>query len=314
MLVAVISDVHGNHVALDAIEKDLRRVLVDYGRDHFDRIWLLGDLIDPLPGSVEVIRRIRGWCGQLLKGEPELVAGNHEGYVFGLVPLDGATNPLFQRTIPVTRRRLQGTEGTDEYRWLSDHCTVHYEDSDRRLCTRRLLGGDDLGHARAAVWLCHGMLRDYMEWSYHLPEGREGAIHAREDMEHARRQPAGADVDRCLILCGHSHRAFAWHRGRPGDQPQPVGVVPGEWVAIGEGDYVVCVGSAGADRRPASDAGYHLEYVLLDIGERQDFAFQVRRIVLNREWLRQELGRACLRTYDPATTLEVLQYFRLTLA
>ncbi len=311
MLVPVISDIHGNHLALDAIEKDLRGVLRDYKREHFDRIWLLGDLIDPLPRSAEVIQRIRGWCPRLVMREPELVAGNHEAYACGLVPLDGAVNPLFRSTIPVTIRQLRAAE---QYDWLCDQCTDRRKDSGGRLYTRRLLSGDDLGYRSAAVWLCHGMLRDYMEWSYHLAEGIEGAHHARMDMDYARGQLGRRRPRRCLILCGHSHRAFVWHRGRRESEPRPVNADPGDWVDIGEGDYLACVGSAGVDHRAGRDERYRLEYTLLDIRDRRGFSLQVRRIELDREMLRQELARAYrdIGDLDPPTQLRVLRYFGLT--
>nr|AEQ20630.1 calcineurin-like phosphoesterase [uncultured bacterium CSLF43] len=67
MKIAVISDLHGNHHALAAVLNDLSRKDVD-------EIICAGDVVDPLPGSAQVMRMLEE------RGIPTL-RGNHEDYV-----------------------------------------------------------------------------------------------------------------------------------------------------------------------------------------------------------------------------------------
>lgn len=67
MQIGVISDIHGNVAALDAVLAAL------YARG-VDRMICLGDAVDPLPGSRDVVEQLQ----QL--GIP-IVRGNHEDYV-----------------------------------------------------------------------------------------------------------------------------------------------------------------------------------------------------------------------------------------
>jgi putative phosphoesterase len=67
MRIAVLSDIHGNEVALDS-------VLTDIERQNVDQVICLGDFVDPLPGSQRI------W--QLLKKMSiPIIRGNHEDYV-----------------------------------------------------------------------------------------------------------------------------------------------------------------------------------------------------------------------------------------
>ena len=52
MRIAIFSDIHGNLPALDA-------VLTDIGRQHFDAVYCLGDLVGYAPFPNEVTERIR---------------------------------------------------------------------------------------------------------------------------------------------------------------------------------------------------------------------------------------------------------------
>jgi predicted phosphodiesterase len=61
----VISDVHGNLAALDA-------VLADAGMETIDQVWCLGDVVGYGPCPNECIDRLRGFPDQLC------VAGNHD--------------------------------------------------------------------------------------------------------------------------------------------------------------------------------------------------------------------------------------------
>jgi predicted phosphodiesterase len=67
MRYGLISDIHGNEAALDAVLAELARMRVD-------RVICLGDAVNPLPGSAAVFARL------VALGIPVL-RGNHEDYV-----------------------------------------------------------------------------------------------------------------------------------------------------------------------------------------------------------------------------------------
>lgn len=67
MQIGVISDIHGNVAALDA-------VLTALDARGVDRMICLGDAVDPLPGSREVVERLEQLSVPILRG-------NHEDYV-----------------------------------------------------------------------------------------------------------------------------------------------------------------------------------------------------------------------------------------
>jgi predicted phosphodiesterase len=74
MRLAVLSDIHGNLPALDAVLKDLDAA------GGADRIWVLGDLAMPVPFAAAVIARLRA-----LKAERpetvEIIGGNADRYM-----------------------------------------------------------------------------------------------------------------------------------------------------------------------------------------------------------------------------------------
>lgn len=59
--IAIISDIHGNKTALEAVFNDIRKRKID-------RIFCLGDLIGKGPQSSECIRLIRENCEQVVRG------------------------------------------------------------------------------------------------------------------------------------------------------------------------------------------------------------------------------------------------------
>ncbi len=97
MRTLVISDIHANVTALEA-------VLADAGQ--FDAAWCLGDLVGYGPDPNECIERIQGL--------PDLqcVIGNHDAAAVGCIEVD-AFNPDARKTVLWTRERL--TQANKDY-------------------------------------------------------------------------------------------------------------------------------------------------------------------------------------------------------
>ncbi|MGH2463537.1 MAG: metallophosphoesterase family protein, partial [Candidatus Limnocylindria bacterium] len=72
MRLAVLSDIHANLVALDAVLDDLST------QSPIDQMWVCGDIVGYGPQPNEVIDRIRA-------RDARAVMGNHDGAAVGLV-------------------------------------------------------------------------------------------------------------------------------------------------------------------------------------------------------------------------------------
>ncbi len=304
---AIMADFHGNFPAVSAIEDDLRCVLQEYGRNAFNRLWILGDLVDPMPWPVEVIHSVRAWAGDLVPGEPTLLAGNHEGYLYKLIGMEYTVDEV-RRCIELTRALLEGTE---ESRWLQDRCTSPSGDPldpmNRNLRSQAILGPQDLGREGAFITLCHGMARPPVCWWRHSPE-KDGALPARLDMDYLRSRVVGDGMECGVEFCGHSHEAFGWFRPLGVEEVHELPLSSAEFTCLSPGDYVICVGSAGLDRRGVQDACYQLQYLLLDIGERHDFAIQVRSVVLEESRLRVDVLKRLIGRCEPDLISDLMRF------
>ena len=89
--IAVISDIHGNEEALDA-------VLALLDQQQVDRILCLGDVVGYGPDPVSCLSKVRDRCDVI-------VAGNHEHAVLDLLDLD-YFNPIARQATLWTRTQL----------------------------------------------------------------------------------------------------------------------------------------------------------------------------------------------------------------
>ena len=89
MRTLVISDIHANLVALEA-------VLADAG--HWERVWFLGDLVGYGPNPNECVERLR-------ELEPLALSGNHDWAVLGKLDTD-EFNDDARRMVRWTRNEL----------------------------------------------------------------------------------------------------------------------------------------------------------------------------------------------------------------
>lgn len=130
--IALLSDVHGNLVALEAVLAAVGRV---------DTIWVTGDSVGygPDPSDVLALLRERG---------ARVVAGNHD-----LAVATGAGLELFNPHAAAAARL--------HHRWLSA------EERDRLAALPLTLEADGSTDQRFGFTLCHGSLRDPV-WEYVL--------------------------------------------------------------------------------------------------------------------------------------------------
>ena len=95
MRVLVLSDIHANLAALEA-------VLADAGTVGFDRVWCLGDTVGYGPEPEACIARVRSLNG-------EVVVGNHDWAAAGNMDVDDF-NPEARRAVRWTQAYLNRGE------------------------------------------------------------------------------------------------------------------------------------------------------------------------------------------------------------
>lgn len=93
MRIAVLSDIHANLAALEAVLRDAA------GRGASDALWVLGDLVGYGPNPCECLDRLR-------ECETVAVAGNHDLAAVGLIGLE-EFNPLAAAANRWTARQLR---------------------------------------------------------------------------------------------------------------------------------------------------------------------------------------------------------------
>ncbi|CAB4857513.1 unannotated protein [freshwater metagenome] len=100
MQIAVISDIHGNRHALEA-------VLDDIARTPAREVWCLGDIVGYGADPYDCVRLVRAACAICL-------SGNHDLGVTGGLSLDD-----FSRGAAIAARWTQEVLGRDELTWLA---------------------------------------------------------------------------------------------------------------------------------------------------------------------------------------------------
>jgi predicted phosphodiesterase len=93
MKVLVLSDIHGNIDALDAVDADAAK-----RGDDFDEIWVLGHLVDYGAAPAEVIAWVRGRATHVVRGNHDHAVGTGE---------DCRSAPLYRDLAVATREYLR---------------------------------------------------------------------------------------------------------------------------------------------------------------------------------------------------------------
>ena len=208
--VALISDIHGNLVALEA-------VLADIAQQNVDAIYCLGDLVGYGPQPLEVVDRI-----YQVAEAGKTIAGNHDHAIFE-EPI--GFNRSAREAVDWTRETLQPRWyhwGTPKRRWhwLKNLPTIFEE---------------------GQVMYVHASPRQHLE-EYILEEHTQGMSHSGEDPEVMLEENFQLVKHVCFI--GHTHRPgvlthdYQWIK--PGECEQ-------RW-SLPEEKAIINIGSVGQPR------------------------------------------------------------------
>ena len=104
MRLAILSDIHGNIVALDAVLEDIQ------AQGGVDEYWILGDLVDAGPAPVAVLERLSA------VENITFIRGNTDRYVVATDARDAlealvATNDKRRFSFDDEKRRIRASQG-----------------------------------------------------------------------------------------------------------------------------------------------------------------------------------------------------------
>lgn len=172
--IAIVSDIHGNFEALKALP------------NHFDELWVLGDLVNYGPQPAEVIEFVR-------KQATLVVRGNHDDAV--AFDRDPQCSTAFRRAADETRRYTGSVLNEKHKGYLAD--LPHYR------WVRR---------GRWTFYLCHAVPSDPLH------------CYCGEDIRKWRRELSVAGTD--FLFVGHTHLQFSLRHAEqsvvnPGSLGQP---------------------------------------------------------------------------------------------
>jgi len=105
MKVLVLSDIHGNIDALQAVERDVLQ-----GAHGFDEIWLLGDLVDYGAAPAEVITWVRTHATHVVRGNHDHAVGTGE---------DCRSAPMYRDLAVATREYFRARLSSSDLTYLA---------------------------------------------------------------------------------------------------------------------------------------------------------------------------------------------------
>jgi len=267
MLLAFVADIHGNDLALQLVEDDMRVFLTELQRPQFGKVWVLGDIVGYMPWSLAVLDRVRAWQGErALTTELELLLGNHEAYLFDI--FRDEVNAAVMPAIELARNELANRPDLEAWLRSAVQCP---DVRDQEWTYRRWFRRGDTGLA-----LCHGTMQPRHAMDYHWPldEKQPWTTDLRRrsverDWDVARGELG--DCPRCIVLCGHTHLLFGWQQtgltsptegfAMPEANGRPA-------ILDREGSYLFCVGSVGAPRNATpSDFRREATYIAMELGQ-----------------------------------------------
>ena len=220
---AVISDIHGNLVALEAVLADLQNV----GEPNL--IWCLGDLAANGPRPSECIQRVFGLIEQYGEEKVKIIGGNTDRYLvtgerFKLAIVDSPEK------FDETRRGIIGREQV--YHWNMQQ--LAFEDYER------------------LSKILHRELRHHVPGygtviGFHAIPGDDEPTNLRPDSSDEEALDAMLDRQGVLAFTGHTHHAMDrwighWRVVNPGSvglSASNPGVAEWAWVRIVDGEATV---------------------------------------------------------------------------
>jgi diadenosine tetraphosphatase ApaH/serine/threonine PP2A family protein phosphatase len=243
MRYAIITDVHANYAALEAVDQDVR-ALRELDMSRSIAYWFLGDLVGYGPRPVECIR----WLKETARIDGRWVPGNHDEY---LVRRDPNVTGDAKASLGRHEEILGETENRELHEWFTDEV---------RRATELIDGGNEEvrslvieRHGELTAVFVHGSVSSMgRRDTYLTPWNEKNLVSAEfgllEEMVDKSMGPV-------VLFCGHTHYPM-WVR--PGDDGRPrlQSIRYFRPFPLGEGLMIINPGSVGQPRDGDTRAAY----------------------------------------------------------
>lgn len=309
MLIALLSDVHGNLAALDAVRRDIRtNVPGEYTDREVELVWFLGDLIGRGPQPLECIAAFQRWEQEL---SIRYLAGNHEA-LYWRVTQEEFSNRVANEAMDVHRPLVLREEEWLRERFTDPHPASYDSENTHRFWAdsdhtewRVLRLRDSLQHEDVSLAVCHGTWFYPEAFEYLYPHGwkpEKESTNLERVRRHTRELAADNGLDGVSVLvAGHSHLPMGFYIADPtARELYTHNLPPNERVTLHKGIYIFNAGSVGHSR---FGPPFVTRYLLLDT---RDHTIQLRALPY-----RVNMQRLLVNTYGMNTFLyeELMDYF-----
>jgi diadenosine tetraphosphatase ApaH/serine/threonine PP2A family protein phosphatase len=182
---AVISDVHANYSALQAVDEDVRQLRTQ-GDEKID-YWFLGDLVGYGPDPVECIK----WLKNRSNIEDRWVPGNHDEWLLQQTKVSEEAFTSLSAHKGVLEERLNSRSG----KWFCDEVSAAIKDETRSLVNL------DFPEQQLSAWFTHAAVWQTQRRSFYLRPWKPMHLENTVDLlkeEYKTRQTT-------VLFCGHTH-------------------------------------------------------------------------------------------------------------
>jgi predicted phosphodiesterase len=255
MRYAVISDVHANFEALQAVDQAVQRLR----REKADvQYWFLGDLLGYGPDPIDCIK----WMRYKAKIRQRWIPGNHDEEVVRLgekggpiiVPAVPTTNDFARRSWALHAAALLDLANEDQYQWFSEEVFAAIEPIDDTNEERRSMVVEE--YPNLVLIFVHGAMEPRFRRSTYL---RPEKIDLELNLEHAWDKYGSSHKTVCLIH-GHTHFPLFAKYDSQTRKARFQQISFGQPLGLDEGCFAINPGSLGVPR----DGDPRAAYAVLD--------------------------------------------------
>lgn len=234
MRYAVLSDIHANYQALQAVDADVRQLRAQ-DLEHKPAYWFLGDLIGYGPDPVGCVR----WLKSSAQIDGRWVPGNHDEWLIR----PSQVSEEAQASLSKHQQLLARPEHTGLNEWFRHELHAAIDDEARSLVQEKYDGG-------TAVFTHASVMKTLRRTTYLYP-WKDYLL--REEFD--RLQSLVGDANGPTVLfCGHTHYPM-WVRQRNGGLWFE-SIRYAEPLPLGEGWMMINPGSVGQPRDGDARAAY----------------------------------------------------------
>lgn len=243
MRYAVMSDIHANYAALQAVVEDVEQIRTLRDPERLLRFWFLGDLVGRGPDPIRCIR----WLREDARIGQRWIPGNHDEWLVNKIAVNGDTRVTLEKH----RALLDQEENSIVRDWFLRYVNQARDNEQHSLVFEE--------HGNILVGFTHATVMESLRRRTYLWPWMPWLLQE----EFGRLQAAAAATPQTLLLLhGHTHYPM-WARQEEDESVQLLPIRYGEPFPLGQGKVLINPGSVGAPH----DGDPRAAYAILDLEE-----------------------------------------------